>query len=120
MKSVLLFGLLTLANVANAQDFALDCTTDTGKRVVVVISDDGRRNYLDQLVVDGLNFTNGAWMSVTRGSGIQIAIDKYRDGQRLSMSLMGPYGSTYQIANGTVRQMNCTNNAPSARPNDGI
>lgn len=120
MKSVLLFGLLSLATVAHAQDYSLNCTTDTGKSVVVVISDDGRRNNLEHLTVDGLNFTNGAWMSVTRGSGIQIVIDSYRDGQRLAMSLMGTFGSTYKIANGTERKMNCVNNAPSARRNDGI
>jgi hypothetical protein len=119
MKKIILTSALCLVSFASqASAYGYRCKTDTGKEINVAYS--YINNYsLDKVIIDGQNFTQSSTMSNTRGSGLQIQVRSFRNGENLQLTIFGG-NSSYQLGNGSQRSMSCDNSMPAAAKNDGI
>jgi len=119
MKKIILASTLALASLSSyASTYGYKCKTDTGKEINVAYSYINSYS-LDKVIVDGQNFTQSSSMSNTRGSGLQIQVRSFRNGENLQLIIFGG-NSSYQIGNGSQRSMNCEDTSPRVVPNDGL
>jgi len=124
MKRILFASALSLLafNTAFANAERITCNTDTGKAISVgyYYHGSGGSGYTLQIVdVAGEDYVHNAILNVTRGSGVLVNIPSFRDGEGLSLKILGS-NSTYKVGTGSERPMNCKNLAGNSPKNDGI
>ncbi len=119
-KIILITIIAMLSSIAQAaSSYSYKCITDTKKEIRLDYS--YSYNYtLEKLTIDGKDYRQGTSLSVTRGDGIQLTVNSFKDGANLFLRLMGPNGSNYQLGSNGVRTMTCVDVRAIESSNGGI
>ena len=107
LNGLLLAGALLASSVVSfaSSQSGYECSAD-GKAVVLAYSYSGGY-HMDQLTVDGQDYTRSSSVSVRRGSGTVFTISNYRAGKTMTFGINTPDGTYYQLEGGKQYPMTC-------------